>query len=78
MTEKEHIEAAQDALGELKANLRAIKKINEDAGRSPAANAAMKVLGKVIVLHAEAMEELEKHWPEEISGEISTRGGGGR
>lgn len=78
MTELDHIRAAQDALGDLKSSIKAIQKINQDAGRNEAANAAMKVHGKVQVLHAEAMDDLRTHWPEQVSGEISTRGGGGR
>lgn len=78
MTEMEHLEAAQDALGNLKKHLRAIEKINMDAGRAAAANAAMKVRGNVMALHADAMTLLERHWPEQVSGAISTRGGGDR
>lgn len=78
MTELEHLEAAQDALGTLKKSLRELEKINTEAGRMPAANAAHKVRGKVMVLHAEAIEDLRAHWPEQVSGAISTRGGGDR
>ncbi|MFV1644947.1 hypothetical protein VWZ82_13065 [Phaeobacter sp. JH20_41] len=78
MTELDHIKAIQDGLGKIKRDLRAVQKINVENGRDRAANAAMKVHGKVQVLHAEAMEELYSNWPEQVSGEISTRGGGGR
>jgi len=78
MTELDHIKTIQDALGEIKRRLKDVQEINTRAGRAQAANAAMKVHGKVTVLHAEAMEELQKYWPENVSGEISTRGGGGR
>lgn len=78
MTELDHLKAIQDELASIKKHLRAIEKINTDAGRMPAANAAHKVRGKVMVLHGEAMEDLREHWPDQVSGAISTRGGGDR
>ncbi|AUR11218.1 hypothetical protein PhaeoP48_01221 [Phaeobacter inhibens] len=78
MTELDHIKAIQDGIGKIKRHLRSVQKINAENGRDRAANAAMKVHGKVQVLHAEAMDELYANWPEQVSGEISTRGGGGR
>lgn len=77
MTEQDHIESIQDALGTIKKDLREIQKINDNDGRGMAANAAMKMRGKVVVLHAEMTEALDTHYPELSSG-IQTRGGGGR
>jgi len=75
-TERELIEEVQDCLGTIKKNLREIQKLNKE-DRPMGANAAMKVRGKVIVLHAEAMEDLDKYFPDHAS-EIQVRGGGGR
>lgn len=77
MTEQDHIEAIQDALGTMKKSLRAIQKENADAGRNAAANSAMGLRGKVIVLHSEMTQALETHYPEMSAG-IQVRGGGGR
>lgn len=92
MTEKETIEAAQDALVAAKAAMRKFQvhmgdlmRINTDAGRLPAANAAMRVRdtamqirGSIGVMHADATDAMATHFPE-FSSEIQTRGpGGGR
>lgn len=77
MTERKLLEETQDALAVMKKNLREIQKINKDAGRHDAANAAMKARGKLIVWHAEATEDLNRFFPDH-AGEIQTRGGGGR
>lgn len=76
MTEQDHIECVQDALGQIKKSLREIQKMNFDADRKAAANAAMGFRGKVITLHSEMTAALDQFYPE-MSGEIQVRGGGG-
>lgn len=76
MTEREAIEASQDALSTLKANMRALQKINKEAGNLKAVSAVMGLRGKLDVWHAEATAEMDRLFPE-FSDEIQTRGGGG-
>lgn len=76
MTEIELIESAQDHIIGLKKDMRAIQKLNEEAGRGEAANAAMKWRGEVIRMHGLLMEEMYMHYPEFASG-IQARGGDG-
>jgi len=73
--ERQLIEAAQDAIASLKRALRGIEKINTEAGRLDAANAAMGGRGKVIVLHSELTKDMHQFFPE-FAAEIQTRGGG--
>lgn len=77
-TEREYIEQVQDHLAGGKKCLLAVMKINQDAGRLAASNAAMKCHGKLVTLHAEMMEELRNNWPEEFADGVQTRGGGDR
>lgn len=77
MTERELIEAAQDALGELKGYLRDLQKLNAEEGRLEAANAAMGARGKLVVWHYEVTKDMNEHFPE-FASEIQTRGPGGR
>lgn len=76
-TEREMIEAAQDAIGDLKKALRGIQKQNEEDGRLGAANAAMGFRGDVIRLHSNMTSALAEFYPD-FSDEIQVRGGGGR
>ena len=75
MNELEEMQAAQDALVELKARLGNLKKINDVAGRLPAANEVFLAIGKLNVWHAEVTQALYREWPEMASG-IQTRGPG--
>lgn len=75
--ERAAIEKAQDALGAFKSAMREIEKINAKAGRHLAANAAMGLRGKAIVLHADATEALYANYPD-FAQDISERGGGDR
>ena len=78
MNEVEQIEKAQEHFAGLKKALKQIMKINAEAGRDEAANAAMKAYGKIIVAHAESTEDLNKYYKNEIEeGLIQTFGGGG-
>ncbi len=76
MTELEEIHAAQDALAAFKQAVKNIQAINTKAGRNEAANSAMGILGKAMVLHAEATEALSRHYPQLADG-VMVRGGGG-
>lgn len=75
MAERDNADAIQLALAAIKANLREIEKINTDAGRLDAANAAMGFRGKVITLHSEMTEAMAKYWPE-FAAEVQTKGPG--
>lgn len=77
MSEREAIEAAQDAIKALKVAMRDIQKINTESGNLEAANAAMGLRGELITWHAKATEAMYKHFPE-FASEIQTRGPGGR
>lgn len=74
MTERTDIEMVQDGIAMVKKGLRSIQKLNTEAGRDAAANAAMKHRGQAICLHAEMTESLIEFYPE-FSSEIQTRGG---
>ena len=76
-TERELIEEIQDATGLIKRNLRAIQKLNQEAGDLGAANAAMLARGKLIVWHGETTKDLNEYLPDHASA-IQLRGGGGR
>jgi len=75
-TERETIEAAQDALGELKGHMRALQKINTERGDLVAANAVMGLRGDLMRWHSNATVALNESFPE-FASEIQTRGGGG-
>ena len=64
MAERDNVEAIQQALAVIKANLIDIERINTEAGRLDAANSAMGFRGKVIVLHSEMTEAMHTYWPE--------------
>jgi hypothetical protein len=63
-TERESVEAIQQALAVIKTNLRNIQQINTEAGRLQAANAAMGFRGRVLILHADMTEAMRVYWPE--------------
>ncbi len=71
MTEHEHIEAAQKAMADLKDHLRAVVKINKDAGRDEAFLVAQKRLSELEALHAQMGLDLLQHYPD-----VSVRGPG--
>ena len=76
MTEREHIEAAQKALAEIKEHLREIRKINQTQGRAEEANAAFLALSRLNVWHGETTVDLLRLWPN--MGDVVIQGGGGR
>ena len=76
-TEREVIEAAQDALSELKGHMRALQKINTTQGDLVAANAVMGLRGDLTRWHSDATVALNASFPD-FASEIQTRGGGGR
>jgi hypothetical protein len=67
----EHIEAAQKAMADLKENLRAVVKINKDAGRDEVFLVAKMRLSELEVLHAQMGLDLLKYFPD-----VSVRGPG--
>ena len=76
MEESEHITAAvvvsaQKAMADLKDNLRAIVKINKDAGRDEIFLVARKRLSELEALHAQMGLDLLKYFPD-----VSVRGPG--
>ena len=71
MEESEHIAAAQKAMADLKDNLRAIVKINKDAGRDEIFLVARKRLSELEALHAQMGLDLLKYFPD-----VSVRGPG--
>lgn len=71
MTEREHIDAAQKAMAELKDHLRAIVKINKDEGRDEIFLVATMRLRELEVLHAQMGLDLLKYFPD-----VSVRGPG--
>ena len=75
MTEEQTIEAAQDALVELKGHLKALQAINTDEGRGEAANATFGIRGALDVWHSDATKALYNYYPSLADG-ISTRAGG--
>lgn len=78
MTEREYIEAAQDALGDLKKSLRGLKKINAENGNVDAVNEIMGALGELNTWHRDITRQMNRLWPD-FAFEIQTRGpGGGR
>lgn len=76
--ERAELARVQRAMKTIKVALGRVERINRDANRLEAANAAYKWQQKMGVFHAEATEDLFKHWPEEFAGGIMTRGGGDR
>lgn len=77
--EQKEVFKAQRALKVFKIALGKIEKINREAGRMEAANAAYKWRQKAGVLHAEAAEDLYKYWPQNLADDvIGTLGGGDR
>lgn len=76
-TEREVIEGLQKDFKQMKAGFRKLLKINAEAGRAGAANACMKNYGKIITLHGEASEDLQKHYPDD-AGPFILGGGAGR
>lgn len=92
MSEREHIESAQDEVHKAKLALRDVKKhinhligINTEEDRPLAANAAMaarggilRIMGDLDAWHADVTVALHENYPE-FAEEIQTRGpGGGR
>ena len=77
MTEREHIEAAGETFRALERHLKAIRKINEEAGRNQVSNAVFGLEGDVMALHSKATATLHQYWPD-IADEVQTRGPGGR
>lgn len=77
MTEREEIEGAREAFRALEKHLRAIRKINEDAGRNQVSNAVFGLEGEVMALHSKATATLHQYWPD-IADDVQTRGPGGR
>jgi len=85
VTERESVDAIQQALGVIKANLANIESINTQAGNSiegeaatrrlDAAVAAMEFRGKVITLHAKMTFAMREYWPE-FANEVQTQGPG--
>ena len=71
MEESEHITAAQKAMADLKDNLRAIVKINKDAGRDEIFLVAKMRLSELEALHAQMGLYLLKYFPD-----VSVRGPG--
>jgi hypothetical protein len=71
MTEDEHIAAAQKAMADLKDHLRAVVKINKDAGRDEIFLVAKMRLSELETLHAQMGLDLLKYYPE-----VSVRGPG--
>ncbi len=76
--ERAELQKVQKALKAAKVALGKIEKVNREAGRLQAANAAYKNQQKLGVFHGEATEDLFKHWPEQFASEIVAFGGGGR
>ena len=76
--ERAELKKVQKAMKTIKVALGRIEQANRDANRLESANAAYKWQQKMGVFHAEATEDLFKHWPEEVSGEIVALGGGDR
>ena len=76
--ERAEMQKVQKALKTIKVALGNIERVNKEEGRLEAANAAYKWQQKAGVFHAEATEDLFKHWPQEVSGGIVALGGGGR
>jgi len=77
--EQNEVLKAQKALKVFKIALGKIEKINREAGRMEAANAAYKWQQKAGVFHAEAAEDLYKYWPQNLADDvIGTLGGGDR
>lgn len=71
MDELAHIEAAQKAMADLKDHLRAVVKINKDAGRDEVFLIAKKRLSELEALHAQMGLDLLKYFPD-----VSVRGPG--
>lgn len=76
-TERETIEAAQDALQTLKGELRNLKKINAASGNVDAVNEIMGALGELQAWHRDITRQMTRLWPD-FASEIQVRGGGGR
>lgn len=51
MTERENIEACRENFRSLERNLKAIRKINDEAGRNQVSNAVFGLEGEVMALH---------------------------
>ena len=64
MEESEHIAAAQKAMADLKDHLRAVVKINKDAGRDEIFLVARKRLSELEALHAQMGLDLLKYFPD--------------
>lgn len=69
-------------LSRIARNMKDLAKINRDAGRAEAANAAMRfegeavrALGQITIAHADASDAMVREWPED--GMIVAFGGGG-
>ncbi len=75
--ERAELEKVQKALKVIKVSLGKIEKVNREAGRAPAANAAYKWQQKFGVAHAEATEDLISNWPQSLS-DVVILGGGDR
>jgi hypothetical protein len=73
MTEAKRIESAKKAMGELKADLRAIAEINRDAGRDEIWLVVSEHLAELEALHARMGLSILKYMPD-----VSVRGPGGR
>ena len=71
MEEREHIEAAQKAMADLKDHLRAVVKINKDAGRDKVFLVAKMRLSELEALHAQMGLDLLEYFPD-----VSVRGPG--
>lgn len=71
MEEREHIEAAQKAMADLKENMRAVVKLNWSAGNLKVALVTKKHLSRLEALHAEIGLDLL-----ELKPDVSLRGPG--
>ena len=88
-TERDLVDDTQSLLADAKRdlssiarNMKELARVNRDAGRAEAANAAMRfegeakrALGQLIIAHADASDSMVREWPED--GMIVAFGGGG-
>lgn len=75
MTERDLIESIQKAKAGMAANLKELIRINREAGRGEAQNAAYLTLSKLNVWHGKATKELYAHYPE-FASDVVVKGPG--
>lgn len=75
MNERELIDAIQAEKAKMAENLKALVKVQKDAGRAEAQNAVFLTLAELNVWHGKATERLFANFPE-FAADVVTRGPG--